>query len=70
MRERALVDPIVRVKIWSETGKVVYSDEERLIGQTFALKEDQVEALDDDVVKAELSDLRGRRTSSRPTRGA
>ena len=58
VRERALVDPIVRVKIWSETGKVVYSDEERLIGQTFALKEDQVEALDDDVVKAELSDLR------------
>ena len=58
VRERALVDPIVRVKIWSETGKVVYSDEERLIGQTFALKEDQVEALDDNVVKAELSDLR------------
>ena len=58
MRERALVDPIVRVKIWSETGKVVYSDEERLIGQTFPLKEDQVEALDDNVVKAELSDLR------------
>ncbi len=57
VRERALVDPIVRVKIWTETGKVVYSDEQRLIGQTFPLEEDQVEALDDDVVKAELSDL-------------
>ena len=59
VRERALVDPIVRVKIWTETGKVVYSDEERLIGQTFPLEEDQVEALDDNVVKAELSDLTG-----------
>jgi signal transduction histidine kinase len=59
VRERALVDPIVRVKIWTETGKVVYSDEERLIGQTFPLKEDQVEALDDNVVKAELSNLTG-----------
>jgi two-component system NarL family sensor kinase len=57
VRERALVDPIVRVKVWTETGKVVYSDEKRLIGQTFRLKEDQVEALDDNVVKAELSDL-------------
>ena len=57
VRERALVDPIVRVKIWTETGKVVYSDEVRLIGQTFPLKDDQVEALDDNVVKAELSDL-------------
>ncbi len=57
VRERALVNPIVRVKIWTETGKVVYSDEVRLIGQTFPLKEDQVEALDDNVAKAALSDL-------------
>jgi signal transduction histidine kinase len=57
VRERALIDPIVRVKVWSETGKVVYSDEKRLIGRTFPLTDDQVQALDDDTVKAELSDL-------------
>lgn len=57
VRERALIDPIVRVKIWTETGKVVYSDEQRLIGQTFPLTDDQVVALDEDEVKGELSDL-------------
>jgi two-component system NarL family sensor kinase len=57
VRKRALIDPIVRVKVWTETGKVVYSDEKRLIGQTFPLTDDQVEALDEDTVKGELSDL-------------
>ena len=58
VRERAMVDPIVRVKIWTETGKVVYSDEKRLIGQTFPLTDHQIEALDADRAKAEVSDLR------------
>ncbi|MDX6378278.1 MAG: two-component system, NarL family, sensor kinase, partial [Gaiellaceae bacterium] len=57
VRERALIDPIVRVKVWTETGKVVYSDEKRLIGQTYPLTEDQVQALDDGTVKAEVSGL-------------
>ena len=57
VRKRALIDPIVRVKVWTETGKVVYSDEKRLIGQTFPLTDDQVDALDQDTVKGELSDL-------------
>jgi two-component system NarL family sensor kinase len=57
VHKRALIDPIVRVKIWTETGKVVYSDEKRLIGQVFPLTNDQIEALDQDAVKGELSDL-------------
>ncbi len=58
VRERALIDPIVRVKVWTESGRVVYSDEKRLIGQTFALTDDQIESLDQNAVKGELSDLR------------
>ncbi len=57
VRERVLIGPIVRVKIWTEAGKVVYSDERRLIGQSFALTADQIEALDQDAAIAELSDL-------------
>ena len=29
--------PIVRVKIWDERGRIVYSDDSRLVGSTFAL---------------------------------
>jgi signal transduction histidine kinase len=57
VHQRALIDPIVRVKIWTESGKVVYSDEKRLIGQTFPLTPDQIEALDQNTVKGELSNL-------------
>ena len=36
---------IVRVKIWTADGRIVYSDEPRLIGQTFALGEEEREVL-------------------------
>ncbi len=37
VRRRVLEDPIVRVKLWTPTGRLVYSDEPRLIGRRFAL---------------------------------
>jgi diguanylate cyclase (GGDEF)-like protein len=37
---------IARVKLWSPTGQVVYSDDHSLIGRTFPLSDDLKEALD------------------------
>jgi signal transduction histidine kinase len=47
----------VRVKIWSEEGEIVYSDESRLIGEVYRLGDDEREALQHEGVTAELSDL-------------
>src|SRR4051812_41467256 len=61
VRERIRRDGIVRVKIWSaegRDGRVVYSDEPRLIGQRFAVGTDERAALQHDGVDAEVSDLR------------
>src|SRR6185437_4003713 len=40
IRSSVLQPPIVRVKIWTATGRIVYSDEPRLVGQRYALKPD------------------------------
>ncbi len=38
-------DPLVRVKVWTEDGTIVYSDEPRLIGSQYELGDDELEAL-------------------------
>ena len=48
---------LVRVKVWTADGRIVYSDESRLIGRTFALGEDELEALRDGSTDSEISDL-------------
>jgi signal transduction histidine kinase len=48
---------LVRVKIWDERGRIVYSDESRLIGQMFPLGEDELEALHTQSTDSEISDL-------------
>jgi two-component system NarL family sensor kinase len=50
-------DPIVRVKIWSPDGEIVYSDEPRLIGRTYVLGPDDEAVLANGGVVAEISDL-------------
>ena len=45
VRERILRPPIKRLKLWLPDGRVLYSDEPRLIGRRFALKEDALSAL-------------------------
>lgn len=45
VRERVLSDSLVRVKIWTRDGKVVYSDEPRLIGARYELDADDIESL-------------------------
>ena len=57
IRSRVLGGEIVRVKVWDEHGDVVYSDEPRLIGQTFALGEEENEILANGGSEAEVSDL-------------
>ncbi|MEZ5179758.1 MAG: histidine kinase [Acidimicrobiales bacterium] len=57
VRSDVLDDTLVRVKIWSADGEILYADEPRLIGSTYRLGEDEREALEDDQVEAEVSDL-------------
>jgi two-component system NarL family sensor kinase len=53
-----LRDPVVRVKIWNAEGRIVYSDEPRLIGQQYPEHAREVkEALAANGVEAEVSDL-------------
>ena len=40
-----LVGGVLRIKIWDESGKIVYSDEEKLIGKTFTLGDEELEIL-------------------------
>src|SRR5690349_15415679 len=57
IRRRVLKEPIVRVKIWTASGRLVYSDEPRLIGQRYELEEDDLAVLREDGVESEVSDL-------------
>jgi two-component system, NarL family, sensor kinase len=54
---RLLSDTVVRVKIWSRDGRILYSDEPALIGQRFELGEDERELFTTGGAEAELSDL-------------
>lgn len=57
VRSDVLDDSLIRVKIWSPDGEILYSDDEAQIGQTFPLDEGQVAALEQGLVDAEVSDL-------------
>lgn len=54
---RLLVGDVLRVKIWTAEGRIVYSDETRLIGDRFPLGPEEVEVLRDGTSDAEISDL-------------
>jgi two-component system NarL family sensor kinase len=57
VRQQILQGPVERVKLWSEDGRIVYSDEARLIGQRFPLDTNElVEVLASGGVTSELSD--------------
>lgn len=57
VRQRILSSRVVRVKIWSTSGKVVYSDFSTLIGETFPLAAEEVDAIKADRIAAEVSEL-------------
>jgi signal transduction histidine kinase len=48
---------LVRVKVWARDGRIVYSDEPRLIGRQFALDQEEREVFDRPRTRAEVSDL-------------
>ena len=59
VHDAVLSPTLVRVKIWATDGTILYSDEPRLVGQTFELDADKASlfATRDTHTKAEVSDL-------------
>lgn len=56
--EREVIDnSLVRVKIWTAAGKIVYSNDHRLEGATYRLAADDLAALNNGLIKADVSDL-------------
>jgi signal transduction histidine kinase len=68
VRARVLGDGVVRVKLWAPDGRVVYSDQQRLIGTRYGLDPEERRALGGNRVEAEVSDLS--RPENRFERGA
>ncbi|MCW3017333.1 MAG: hypothetical protein JWO02_4425 [Solirubrobacterales bacterium] len=52
-----LGDPVVRVKLWTRDGRILYSDEPALIGRRFRLAADERKLFEAGGADAELSDL-------------
>ena len=59
VQERVLGERVVRVKLWARDGRVLYSDEPRLIGSRYPLDGAKIDVLRTGRTKAELSDLAG-----------
>ncbi|MTD43810.1 hypothetical protein GKE82_05685 [Conexibacter sp. W3-3-2] len=54
---KVLAGSIVRVKVWTRDGRILYSDEPALIGRRYTLGEDERELFETGGAEAELSDL-------------
>jgi len=54
---QVLAGPVVRVKLWSRDGRVLYSDAPQLVGRRYALGADEVELFETGGADAEVSDL-------------
>jgi two-component system, NarL family, sensor kinase len=57
VQERVLDDRVARVKLWTRDGRIVYSDEPRLIGSVYRLDEDELDALRTGEAQAERAGL-------------
>jgi signal transduction histidine kinase len=55
--KRLLVRDVKRIKIWTRDGRIVYSDENKLIGSRYRLGDDELAVLKTGVPDAEESDL-------------
>lgn len=56
VQTRILSEKVLRVKLWTEDGRIIYSDEPRLIGQQFPRKADHAEVLESGEIRSELAD--------------
>jgi signal transduction histidine kinase len=52
-----LTEPVVRVKIWTASGRILWSDKTALIGRRFPLGEDELKAMRAGRTNADISDL-------------
>jgi two-component system NarL family sensor kinase len=59
VNERVLGERVVRVKLWAADGRIVYSDEPRLIGMRFPLDAEKLDVLRTGRTRARPSDLSG-----------
>jgi two-component system, NarL family, sensor kinase len=57
VRQRVIGQSILRVKLWDASGRIVYSDEHRLVGTRYVLGPDEQATLHGRGAEAELSDL-------------
>ncbi len=57
VRSEILSPSVVRVKLWSRDGQILYSDERRLIGRRYGLTHDEMRLFGSGGADAELSDL-------------
>jgi two-component system NarL family sensor kinase len=57
LKEYVSASALVRVKVWTHDGRIVYSDEPRLIGEQFDLDTEEREVFDHPRTVAEVSDL-------------
>jgi signal transduction histidine kinase len=57
LQPSVLRDPVVRVKIWTADGRILWSNEPRLIGRRFALDPNELDAIRANRTNAEVSDL-------------
>jgi signal transduction histidine kinase len=57
VEREVLSESLVRVRIWTPDGTIVYSDEPRAIGSQYALGDDELESLTTGRISAEVSDL-------------
>jgi len=57
VRRGILKGDVVRVKVWRPDGRIVYSDEHRLIGERYPLGADEARTIATGKAEAEISDL-------------
>ena len=57
MLKRAMGGDVLRIKVWARDGTIIYSDQTRLIGEKFALADEELEILLEGGSAAEVSDL-------------
>ncbi|MEE8600838.1 sensor histidine kinase [Euzebya tangerina] len=57
VRDSVISGSLVRVKLWSADDEILYSDESRLIGQSFEADSSRAQALQQGAIVSEISDL-------------
>jgi two-component system NarL family sensor kinase len=57
VQQEVVTGSVIRVKIWSREGEILYSDEPRLIGLRYQLAQDDAKLFDGGLAAAELSDV-------------